>query len=88
MVVSQMGIVQVPCATVTVKYFRALSYGLHSYGLNSLHSYGFSSTVMTSGRRRSVLSNSARRLDSGSTTWIAQLSLIVPKNNPVVLDHV
>ena len=28
-VVSQMGIVQVPYATVTVKYFRALSYGLN-----------------------------------------------------------
>ena len=27
-VVSQMGIVQVPYATVTVKYFRALMYGL------------------------------------------------------------
>ena len=26
-VVSQMGIVQVPYATVTVRYFRALSYG-------------------------------------------------------------
>ena len=32
-VVSQMDIVQVPYATVTVKYFRALSYGLYSYGL-------------------------------------------------------
>ena len=36
-VVSQMGIVQVPYATVTVKYFRALSIGLYIY---SLHSYG------------------------------------------------
>ena len=35
-VVSQMGIVQVPYATVTVKYFRALSYGLYSYGLSGL----------------------------------------------------
>ena len=29
-----MAIVQVPYATVTVKYLRALSYGLHSYGLH------------------------------------------------------
>ena len=31
-VVSQMGIMQVPHATVTVKYVRALSYGLYSHG--------------------------------------------------------
>ena len=36
-VVSQMDIVQVPYATVTGKYVRALSYGPYSYGL---HSYG------------------------------------------------
>ena len=48
--VSRMGIVQLPYATVTVKYFRALSYGLYSYGLcsyglhsNGLYSYGLHS---------------------------------------------
>ena len=33
-VVSQMDIVQVPYATVTGKYVRALSYGHYSYGLS------------------------------------------------------
>ena len=37
-----MGIVQVPYGTVTVKYLRALSYGLYSYGPYGygLYSYG------------------------------------------------
>ena len=42
-VVSQMGIVQVPYATVTVKNFRALSYGLCSHGL---YSYGLHSCML------------------------------------------
>ena len=51
-----MGIVQVPYATVTVKYVRALSYGLYSYGLTGLdgavadragHSYGLYSYGLT-----------------------------------------
>ena len=44
-VVSQMDIVQVPYATVTGKYVRALSYALPSYGLCSygLYSYGLCS---------------------------------------------